>query len=73
MIVIDDRDDKIGGYWVKAFVTEVDKQSRFSVSIPQPGRSGQLKVLAVYTNGAFTGDGKKRGIGSATLVPYSFR
>lgn len=58
VIVIDDRDDKIGGYWVKGFVSEVDDQSRFSVSIPEPNRSGKLRILAVYKNGAFTGDGK---------------
>ncbi len=73
VVVIDDRDDKIGAYWVKGFVAEIDGQSRFSVSIPKPGRSGKLKVLAVYKNGAFTGDGAKRGIESATIVPYSFR
>ena len=72
-MIIDDRDDKIGGYWVKGFVAELDAQRRYSVSIPQPGRSGTLKVLAVYDNGAFTGDGVKHGIESATTVPYSFR
>jgi hypothetical protein len=73
LVVIDDRDDKIGGYWVKGFVAELDNRSQFSLSIPQPGRSGKLKILAVYKNGAFTGNGKKRGIDSANLVPYSFR
>ncbi|MCS7468103.1 hypothetical protein NZK35_15735 [Stieleria sp. ICT_E10.1] len=72
VVVIDDRDDKIGGYWVKGFVAQVDPQSRFSISIPNPGRKGQLKILAVYNNGAFTGNGTKRGIDSATLVPYRF-
>ncbi|QEF97263.1 hypothetical protein Mal15_13020 [Stieleria maiorica] len=72
IVVIDDRDDKIGGYWVKGFVAQVDPQARFSLSIPTPGRKGQLKILAVYANGAFTGDGRKRGIESATLLPYSF-
>lgn len=73
VVVIDDRDDKIGGYWVKGFVSDVDDQSRFSISIPNPGPTGKLKVLAVYTNGAFTGNGQKRGIDSAHVVPYSFR
>ena len=73
VIVIDDRDDKLGGYWVKGFVAELDDQSNFSVSIPKPNRSGKLKILAVFENGAFTGDGKKHGIESAKIVPYSFR
>ena len=73
IVVIDDRDDKIGGYWVKGFVADLDDQSKFSLDIPNPNPSGQLRVLAVYENGAFTGDGKKHGIDSATTVPYSFR
>ncbi|MCA9136693.1 MAG: hypothetical protein KDB00_08040 [Planctomycetales bacterium] len=71
IIVIDDRDDKIGAYWVKGYVAELDARSGFSVSIPQPGPTGSLKILAVYTNGAYTGDGMKRGIESAHVVPYS--
>ena len=73
IVVIDDRDDKMGGYWVKGFVAKPDDQSRFSVTIPQPCPSGKIKLLAVYKNGCFTGNGKKRGIDSATIVPYSFR
>lgn len=73
IVVIDDRDDKIGAYWVKSFVSEVDEQSQFSVSIPRPNPSGSIKLLAVYKNGAVTGDGVKHGIGSAKIVPYSLR
>lgn len=73
VVLIDDRDDKIGAYWVKGYVTELDSRSRFTVSIPQPGPTGKIKLLAVYTNGAYTGDGIKRGIESAHTVPYSFR
>ncbi len=71
--VIDDRDDKVGAYWVKAFVSQTDSTGRFQVEIPTPGRTGSMKLLAVYRNGAFTGDGKTRGIGSATVVPYASR
>jgi hypothetical protein len=71
--VIDDRDDKPGAYWVKGYVAEAGTDSRFSLSIPRPKKcSGKLKLLAVYRNGAFTGGNLKRGIGSATVVPYSF-
>ncbi len=58
--------------FLKGYVAVLDDQSRFSLSIPDPNRTGKLQVLAVYENGAFTGDGKSRGIESATLVPYSF-
>ncbi len=73
IVVIDDRDDKIGGYWVKGFVAKPDAQSRFSVMIPQPCPRGKIKLMAVYKNGCFTGNGKKRGIDSATIIQYSFR
>ncbi|MEM9588472.1 MAG: hypothetical protein AAGA03_14405, partial [Planctomycetota bacterium] len=72
IVVVDDRDDKVGSYWVKGFVAQLDEESRFSVSIPNPGRKGKLKLLAVFQNGAFTGNGFKRGIESGTIVPYSF-
>ena len=73
IVVIDDRDDKPGAYWVKGYVTKTDKASRFSVTIPRPRKcSGTLKLLVVYTNGAVSGGNLKSGIGSAKLVPYSF-
>lgn len=72
IVVIDNRDDKPGAYWVRSFVSQVDEDSQFSISIPEPNRSGKIKILVVYENGAFTGNGKNRGIGSATEIPYSF-
>ena len=73
IVVIDDRDDKPGAYWVKGYVTSPDAESSFTVSFPRPKQcSGTLKLLAVYQNGAVTGGGLRRGFGSAHLVPYSF-
>lgn len=73
IIVVDDANDKIGGYWVKAFVAKPGPQGKFAVSIPRPQKcSGKMKVLAVHTNGAFTGNGQKHGIESASLLSYSF-
>ena len=74
IVAIDDRDDKPGGYWVKGYVTQLDSDSSFSISIPRPKKcSGKIKLLVVYENGTFTGNGKKRGIDSATIIPYKFR
>jgi predicted Zn-dependent protease len=74
IVVIDDRDDKPGAYWVKGYVSEVSAQGGFAVSIPRPKQcSGKLKVLAVYQNGAVTGGNFRQGIGSAKDFPYSFR
>ena len=36
IIVIDDRDDKIGGYWVKGFVAELDENSSFQLAANFP-------------------------------------
>lgn len=73
IIVIDDRDDKPGAYWVKGYVAKPNDEGQFSVSIERPKTcSGNLQLLAVYTNGAVTGDGIRRGIGSACAVPYQF-
>ena len=73
LVVIDDREDKPGAYWVKGYVTKLTEASEFSLSIPRPKSCrGQLKLLVVYQNGAVTGGSLKRGIGSATSVPYAF-
>ena len=74
VLLIDDRDDKPGAYWVKGYVAKADKNGEFKFKIPRPRVcKGTLKLLAVYTNGAFTGNGKKHGDQSALEVPYNFR
>ena len=74
IVVIDDRDDKIGAYWVKGYVSKLNEQGQFAVSIPRPKIcSGKLKILAVYENGVVTGGGLNQGIGSAKILPYSFK
>ena len=73
IVVIDDRANKPGAYWVKGYVTAPGADATFSLDIAKPQQCrGQLKLLVVYTNGAVTGGGLKRGIGSAKLVPYQF-
>lgn len=75
ILVFDDRADNTlrnPDYWVRAFVSKLDENSKFSVAIPNPNRSGKIKLVAVYKNGAVTGDGKLRGLRSAKVIPYSF-
>ncbi len=73
VVVIDDREDKPGAYWVKGYVAEVEADGSFSIFVPRPQKCrGALKLLVVYKNGAVTGDGIRRGIGSAKLIPYSY-
>ena len=74
VLLIDDRDDKPGGYWVKGYVEKIDQNGKFKIQIPRPRVcKGTLKLLVVYTNGAMTGDGQKYGDQSATELPYEFR
>ena len=74
VLLIDDRDDKPAAYWVKGYVTKTDSEGQFKFDVPRPKAcKGTMKLLAVYTNGAFTGNGEKYGDQSATDLPYVFR
>jgi hypothetical protein len=58
-------------YWQKPYVARVGKDGRFEVNITEPsGRTGTLRILFCFENGAISGDGKTYGIGGALEKPY---
>jgi hypothetical protein len=60
-------------YFQKPYVARVAKDGTFEVTISEPvdvKADGTLKLVACCENGTMTGDGKKRGIGSAHEINY---
>jgi len=62
-----------GDYWVKHYVSPVDRQGRFDIEIAEPEElNGELRLWFVFINGEITGNGKQLGAGNVTKIPYRF-
>ncbi len=73
VIVIDDMDKKPGAYWVRPYVSRVDKDGNFQVIIDEPIDSGgTYRVMFCFDNGVVTGDGKRHGTVGAIDKKYTY-
>lgn len=73
IIVYDTAPDVRTQYFQKPYVARVEKDGTFDITISEPVNvqaKGVLKVVACCENGTMTGDGKKRGFGSAHEIKY---
>jgi hypothetical protein len=73
IIVYDTAPDVRTQYFQKPYVARVEQDGTFDITISEPvtvQAKGVLKVVACCENGTMTGDGKKRGFGSAHEIKY---
>jgi hypothetical protein len=58
-------------YWQKSYVARIGVGGQFEVQITEPSaKSGTLRILFCFENGAVTGDGKDYGVQGTLEKPY---
>lgn len=71
VILVDEVEPNQTDYWAKPYVARVEDDGAFEVVIDEPlSPKGKAKFAFCFENGAFTGDGKGRGLGSAIVQQY---